>query len=251
MSGVRIRTGAGSDDGRPKKTIREAEARGAERRGSRSLTEAIYTRLHGEIMSGRLHPDELLAERRIASRFGVSKTPVREALLRLEQDGLVEVIPRGGYLVSKVTLREVHDIFHLRQLLEREAVELAAQQADPEQIAYLHGILKRLGDLIEAVRDREFLSTSALAKYRSLNRLFHVSLARASRNELLTDLIDRLIVSMERLLNRDLLTAQNLRELEREHLPILQAVEQKDGAQAAAYMAEHVRRTRDRLLKSM
>ena len=56
---------------------------------------------------------------------------------------------------------------------------------------------------------------------------------------------------MERLLNRDLLTAQNLRELEREHLPILQAVRQKDGSRAAAYMAEHVRRTRDRLLRPM
>ena len=88
-----------------------------------SLRNRIVDALREEILTNRLKPGTVLLERECASRFGVSKTPVREALSLLVHEGLVELLPRKGYLVSSITVRDAQDDFELRVILEGAAAE--------------------------------------------------------------------------------------------------------------------------------
>lgn len=168
-----------------------------------------------------LRPGDLLIERKLAERFCVSKTPVREALMELRQEGLVEVIHRAGYFVSKVSVEDVQSIFHLRHLLET-----AAEDEPPG---------------------------SAVKDYRRLNRGFHVAVAEASQNRLLVEFVQRLMIAVERLLTHDLITSRgaDLNHLELEHVPILDAIRRRDPETATRLMAEHITRTKERILRAL
>ena len=99
--------------------------------GRRSLTEQVYDALKREILTARLRPSQPLIENELAARFGVSKTPIREALRLLVQDGWIVVLPRKGYLVAPLSLEDVREVFALRLLLELQVTGEAASQARP------------------------------------------------------------------------------------------------------------------------
>ncbi len=217
----------------------------------RSLTNLIVERLREGIIDQTYRPGDVLVERRLADLFGTSKTPVREALMQLQQEDLLRSIPRAGYLVSKVSVDEVHSIFHLRQLLEREAVTLAARHATAADLNALEKYVSDLASIASTIESGNPDSSGELARYRNLNRKFHVALAQASKNSLLAEFIDRLIVSSERLLNHDILTAPNLSELDREHRPIVRAIRRGDISTAAQLMVKHISRTKERILRTL
>jgi len=100
-----------------------------------SLGERVYRALKEDILSGRVGRDELLLEQTLAERYGVSKTPVREALRLLVHDGLLRVLPRKGYMVRPVGLQDVVEVFELRRILEPALCAEAARRRTAEQIA--------------------------------------------------------------------------------------------------------------------
>ena len=104
---------------------------------------AIYQQLHAAIVSLALKPGMSLQEKRIAEQFGVSRTPVREALLRLAEAGLVEIFPQSGTFVSRIPLSAIPEAVVIRKSLERTAVERAAQVATAEDIVRLDMIIAR------------------------------------------------------------------------------------------------------------
>jgi len=103
----------------------------AERKAGRSLSDQAYDRLRDMILKGELEPGQVALEKEIASRLDVSRTPVREALIRLEYDGLIEVLPRRGIRVLSINMNDIRDIFKVLSVLETAAAELLAEQ-DPE-----------------------------------------------------------------------------------------------------------------------
>jgi DNA-binding GntR family transcriptional regulator len=218
---------------------------------SAPLKDGLADVLTSEIMNGTLTPGNLLVERKLAERFGVSKTPVREALMQLQQQGLVGVVPRGGYFVTTLSVQDVHNIFQLRHVLEGESVAAAAQHADSEDLVRLEAHLKQM-TAVQFVRDSDKQTRQAIAsKYRRLNRIFHVGIAQASKNNLLAQFIERLIVSMERVLSYDSLTEETVQALSHQHGAIVDAIRRKDGTKARRLIGQHIDQTKERILGAL
>jgi DNA-binding GntR family transcriptional regulator len=215
------------------------------------LKDGLADILTNEIMDGTLTPGDLLVERKLAERFGVSKTPVREALMQLQQQGLVGVVPRGGYFVTTLSVQDVHNIFQLRHILEGESAAAAAQHADSDELDRLEEHLKHM-TAIQFVVDSDKRTRQTIASnYRRLNRIFHVGIARASKNNLLAQFIERLIVSMERVLSYDSLTEETLQDLAHQHRAIIDAIRGKDGGRARQLIAQHIGQTKERILGAL
>ena len=155
-------------------------------KGSRSLTSRIYKALKQDILHCELRPGQDVYEGQLAERYGVSKTPIREALNTLRQEGYVQVMPRRGYRISPVSVQDVQHIFHVRLLLEPSAAELAAQRISGEQLAEL----RRLAQHRSGQSRSERMAT---------NRPFHLAVAEASGNPRLATFIGRLLEDVERL----------------------------------------------------
>jgi DNA-binding GntR family transcriptional regulator len=193
-----------------------------------SLRNQIVDALREEILTDRLKPGTVLLERECASRFGVSKTPVREALSLLVHEGLVELLPRRGYLVSSITVRDAQDDFELRVILEGAAAESAARKLTDEQLRQLEG-------LAEADDPRE-----GVGRMLDRNFAFHALIARASGNARLAILIERLIRGTTRLVTLGFVPG--------EHARLMRALRERDPSRARAAMEDHIRTVREQAL---
>jgi DNA-binding GntR family transcriptional regulator len=203
------------------------DARLAAPEGRKSCANQVYSVLKTDIMEGRLAPGALLSESSLATRFGVSRTPVREALGVLSSDGLVTTLPQRGHVVNSVSVSEVLDAFRLREILEVEAVGQAVRRITEWEINHLR-------DLI-AIRDAADLA--------DINREFHTAIARASGNRLLVDFIDRLLISMQRVLIMDPHVTNWTEEGFLEEQAIVDALAARDEEGACRNVSRHIRST--------
>jgi len=145
----------------------------------------VYDQLRALILSEEIGPDTMLVETSLATRLGVSRTPIREALRRLEQDGLVERTSRGTRVVER-SPEQILEIYELRILLEGQAARAAAERAtslDINRLRAIHEQMEAAGPDDDQHRVR-------------LNRLFHEALWAASHNGTLVEVIDRLIAHL-------------------------------------------------------
>jgi DNA-binding GntR family transcriptional regulator len=197
---------------------------------SESAKQQVYRRLKSDIVSGVFDMGERLNESQLARRYDAGKTPVREALGMLQQEGLVEAMPRVGYLTSRVTLQDVDDVFELRKIVEGAAAEKAADSITAEE-------LERLEHLHADFRagDRE-----SYLRFLEENREFHYSIAAASGNRLLAETVDRLQERVQRLVILRLDLSANVEELVAEHHELLAALRRRDPAAARAHMVNDV-----------
>src|SRR5215216_7910700 len=152
----------------------------ASRTGSSLLTARVYAALKHDIITCQLRPGQQVVEQQLAERYGASKTPIREALNTLRQEGYVEVVPRRAYVIAPVSVQDVQHIFHVRLLLEPSAAELAAQRVSGEQLAEL----RRLA---------QHRSNQSRSERMAANRTFHLAVAEASGNARLVAFIGRLL----------------------------------------------------------
>jgi DNA-binding GntR family transcriptional regulator len=200
--------------------------------GARSERERVYQALRHDILALSIAPGTVLVERGLASRFAVSKTPIREALALLQRDGLVDALPRRGYLVTPVTVRDVHELFELRAALEGAAAELAAVRITADEL----GALERLLTPPEIPTGRE-----ALARLLTRNRAFHTAIAHASRNGRLVAVIGQTLDEMTRLIAIGYEPGS--------HDVILEALRSGNGERARRAVVDHVLMTQERVLK--
>jgi DNA-binding GntR family transcriptional regulator len=191
-----------------------------------------YASLKDDILKGRLAPETLLLEHELAERFGVSKTPIREALRRLITDGWVIVIPRRGYLVKQLRLEDVREIFALREAIETALLPDAARRASAEALDQLLPWIDAQ-QAASADRDEAFLS----------GRNFHLELARLSGNvrgeRVLAGLLDevRRLHHVEPRLDTRLSEAQELED----HRRIVEALRNGRAPDAVGAMREHLK----------
>lgn len=199
--------------------------------------ELVYAQLRAEIEAGALAPGTPLGELALVALTGASRTPVREALRRLAADGLVELTPRQGARVSRVSLRSVRDLYALRTLLEPEAMRQAAQasSADPA----LRTQLTRLrAELVRSRRRRPSPARSA-AFYELADR-FDWAVVEACGNEHLQRVLADLRPHTARLRNLSHTDPQRIEASVVEHLRMVDALLAGDGDEAAAACAEHL-----------
>jgi DNA-binding GntR family transcriptional regulator len=194
-----------------------------------SLAKVASDRIRGRILDGTLKPGERLVEDRLSTELGVSRVPVREALLGLSREGLVRLEPRRGASVAELTPQLVDDLVEVRALLEGLNARLAARRHDPEIVALLRDTLKR-GNAAAKDGTHEELSR--------LNAEFHERLTEASRNSVLADTMRSL---RERTgLAFALNSRPRAREDWQEHAGILAAVIAGDEELAALLATRHV-----------
>lgn len=219
-------------------TISERERPGAELPNSApnpSASEQVYAALKQEIMWGEIEPGTLLSELKVAARFGVSRTPVREALTMLASDGLITTLPRRGHLVRTIPFSEILGAFRLRELLEIEAAAQAAQRITDGELAYL----RKLADCRDG------------ADIPAINRQFHMTIARASGNRVLAEFIERLLILMQSVLIKDPHLAAWTEEGLQAELSIISALAARDEEAAREAMRGHIRNTLTSILKEL
>lgn len=193
--------------------------------------QSAYERLCEEIRSGALRPGARLTETEIAERLEISRTPVREAIRRLEAEGLVEHEPRTGAVVRRLDYPEIMELYEMRSVLEGTAARLAARAASPVELEELQSIndemARAAGDAAALVR---------------LNGQFHARLKDAARNRFLlrssASVENTLLIlgpsSMER--------PERAKEAVGEHQAVLDALAARDGAAAEQAMRHHMER---------
>ena len=196
---------------------------------SRLLREQVYEQLRADIISCRLLPGADIREGELALRFGVSKSPVRDALMQLQREGLVLTLPRQGYRVASISLADVEDMFHLRAALERACMERIVRHASDEQLAALE-------------RFRRFVPAEWPGGFIDYNRAFHRCLADLGRNARMRDHLADLIDQMERAV---LMSVHNVRKgdpqsLVREHAAIIDALQARQPRRAETLAARHI-----------
>lgn len=202
-------------------------------------------RLREMVLAGELPAGSRIAELSIVEKLGVSRTPIRAALLRLEQEGLLESLPSGGYAVRSFSERDVADSIELRGTLEGLAARLVAERGVS---AVLLADARDCLDAIDEVLAESALDDDAFARYTILNEKFHNLLAQMLGGGILSREIDRVVrlpfaspsgfvvLQANSPRARDMLiVAQD------QHRQVLDAIDAREGSRAEAIMREHSR----------
>ncbi|MBI3973291.1 MAG: GntR family transcriptional regulator [Chloroflexi bacterium] len=209
----------------------------AKANGGSRLTDVAYERIK-ELLLTRDDLPEVLSEQVLATHLGFSKTPVREALYRLSQEGLLRLIPRRGYLVPEVTQTDVRHLFELREAVEGMAARLAADRIRDDELHEIEEAVNRAGDLRDDVEDAE-----TLAVLRHCNEIVHGGIMCAAGNPRLEQALAPIRDQIKRVLMVSLGMRGQIRGGRIEHVEILHALQRRDPDGADAAMRAHIRAT--------
>jgi GntR family transcriptional regulator, rspAB operon transcriptional repressor len=201
------------------------------------LRDNIYDVIRADILACRLAPGEELREQDLAGRFEVSRAPVRDALLRLEQDRLITVHPRQGYSVNRISITDARDLFEFRMVVEPACASAAAENAKSE---ILHAL----------DRFRRFDAGDDFIQY---NRAFHAAVAQACGNRRMAETACDLIDQGERLVRVSLanVKGRDPAQLVAEHVAAIDAIQRRDGRSTARIVRDHVARAQRRILSGL
>jgi len=198
-----------------------------------TTADAVYRALRHGIVHGDLAPGERLRSDALATELNVSRTPVREALRKLEAEGLVA--HAGSRLVVRAfTEQDLTELFYVREALEGMAARLAAENATPAEIDAIRELLEDM----DAVRQRKDVGV-----FRRLTAEFHQLVCRASHNDRLLQLSQSLLDHVRQFQTSTLYREGRLAEALNEHRKLLAAIEARDGESAERLAREHRRRT--------
>jgi GntR family transcriptional regulator, rspAB operon transcriptional repressor len=209
-------------------------------RPRRYLTNEVYEALRRAIVEREFDPGEPLTEQALCRRFAVSRTPVREALARLERDHLVRVVPKKGAFVRTLSHDEIRELYQIREGLEALAVRLAAPRIDPEE---LRGFEIRF----QALRTRG--ASVGYPEVRALGHEFHSFLHKSAGNSKLIELLEGIREQVRSVWTMSILAPRRAQALVREHLGIIRALHRGDVRSAEQLMGQHVRRVRDTIFR--
>lgn len=195
------------------------------------LREVVYMTLRKAILKGEFKPGERLMEITLANRLGVSRTPIREAIRKLEHEGLVVMIPRKGAQVSKITVQELNDVLEIRKSLELLAAERASERITNEEVEALAEAEKKFADLIDS-QDLTALAEADVA--------FHDVIYCATKNQRLIAILNNLREQMYRFRVEYLKEHAVLTTLVAEHKKMARAIAAHDAKTAMEVTALHI-----------
>jgi DNA-binding GntR family transcriptional regulator len=202
---------------------------------SKPLGEVVYEALREAIKKNQFKSGERLMETELADEMMVSRTPVREAVRKLQSEGYVVMLPRKGTYVSSLTIEDVNDVFEIRDALESMAAYYASIRASDEEIAQIREFIE-----MEAV----LYDSTDLARTIESDIRFHSMVYRASQNKKIENLINDLREQTQRLRSSTLSRPGRLRFALDEHREILKAIEARDPEAARAASIAHIERSR-------
>ena len=191
--------------------------------------ERAYSDLKAGIVAGRYRPGEPLSEVSLAAEHGMSRTPIREGLARLWQEGYLERVVGHGYFVARVTVQQIHDTFDVRRLLEGAAAARAAELATAEEIAHLRELASAEIGAAQDFRESE-----------AANVRFHLAIASCARNTLALELIERCLAQVDRFMSLGVSFGPFQESATSAHEEIVDAIVRGDAAAARARMEAHL-----------
>lgn len=195
------------------------------------LRDVVFNTLRQAILTGELKPGERLMEIHLANRLGVSRTPIREAIRKLELEGLVTMIPRRGAEVAQITEKSMKDVLEVRRTLDALSAELACERISPEEEEALK---KACQDFEEAVKTKD---AKVIAK---ADVALHDIIAAATGNQRLIQLINNLAEQMYRYRFEYIKDASQHERIIQEHRIIYESIVNKDKEAASNMAKTHI-----------
>ena len=206
------------------------------------LRDVVFQTLRQAILRGKLEPGERLMELHLADMLGVSRTPVREAIRKLELEGLVITIPRRGAVVAQITRTDLEDVLEVRCALEELAVRKACQKMTPEQLTLLKQAASRFekgiaaGDLMESAQ---------------ADVDFHEVISDATGNRRLIQILNNIRSQVYRYRLENLKNKASHPDLIREHTSLIEALERHDEEDAARFIRVHIENQRMAIMENL
>jgi len=205
-----------------------------------SLADKAYAAIKKDIITCVLDPGSQIAQSQLVQRYDFGVTPIREALKRLEQDGYVQSMPRFGYVVTPINIKDIEDIYDLRLVLEKSAVRLAAQRASDDQLAQL----SERANFTYRFKDRE-----SYLNFLEMNNAFHVAIALTSGNRKLAETLANLLNEMTRIFNLGLDLRDSAEEMRHEHLALAAAIAKRNVEDAEQIVEDQITSSRRRVIE--
>lgn len=204
-----------------------------------SLTERAYAEIRHRVITLGFRPGEFLNESLICAALGIGRTPVHEALHRLQVEGLVQIVPRKGVLIRTDSLNDVIALIETRMLVEPAGMALAAQRAQSHHLRTLQTLLKK---------SRRAIKDSDRAGYMALDSKFHNEIVRATDNSVLADVMRMLHQRASRIWHLQVWTDADLQVTQVEHEAIFEALKSGDAEAASAAARAHLTSLRRRIM---
>lgn len=204
-----------------------------------SRAQQIYDALIEYLRNGTYKPGDRIRAEDVAKTFDVSRTPVREALSRLQERGLLEMTPTG-LAVARLTRQNVLELYAIRELLEGSAARFAAQHASPSDLYSM----RHIGEAFAVPSDDA-------ARVAQLNRAFHAAIYEAAHNRYLLSMLEGMHDTLMLLPSTTFAVGGRQEDAVREHAALLDAIERRDPDEAERLAREHIRHARDTRLGMM
>ncbi|MEE0809783.1 GntR family transcriptional regulator [Blautia sp.] len=206
------------------------------------LRDVVFNTLRRAILKGELKPGERLMEIALADKLGVSRTPIREAIRKLELEGLVVMAPRKGAKVASITERDLNDVLEVRKGMEVLAISLACKRITGEELEKLETIEQSFQKLIES---------GNLTELAEMDVKFHDTIYQATNNQRLVQLLNNLREQMYRYRMEYLKDIAVRRTLAEEHKAICRALRERDEQQAEEYVSIHIDNQQKAIIRSL
>ena len=206
------------------------------------LREVVSSTLRQAIKDGLLKPGDRLMEIQLADELGVSRTPIREAIRQLEQEGFVVMVPRRGTYVADISLKDIAQVFEIRSALEELSAGLAAERITPDELESLERIL---------VEINEFIDKGEFDKIVDADIRFHDILYHASRNTRLVDILHNLREQMLRFRSVSMHYPGRLAATWEEHRQMVENIANHNSAMARKVAKKHMENSEKTLLKGI
>lgn len=187
-----------------------------------------YEKIYQAIIRGEIKPGDRLRETELASQIGLSRTPIREAIRKLESDGVVEHQPRVGAMVKKLSQQEIVELYEMRIVIEETAAQMAARHISNAEIETLRAI------------NQEIASAGSPDKSAKLNRDFHSCILHAARNRYLVQSFTGLAHHFVLLGATTLESETRISEVVAQHEEIIQALQNRDAVAVSDVMRKHM-----------
>ena len=205
------------------------------------LADIVYNQLLEAIRSGAISDDERLVQEKLAEEMQISRTPVREALLRLEQEGILVVAQRGGFRVYRMSRDEVHELYQARAAIEGQAMRILAANPDA----------KKIQDLRKLIEKEENISSPSIDAYFTANRNIHRKIVELSDNRYLLEMFDNI---WNRGVSYNLFAAIAKIDLAQslgDHLKLVDAIETGNPIVAMEAIVDHIAHGFDLQIKAL
>jgi len=210
--------------------------------GYKPLREIVFETLRDAIINQVLRPGERMMEIQLAEEMGVSRTPVREAIRKLELEGFVVMVPRRGAYVAGISMKDIHEVFEVRTALEVLAASLAAERITEEELEEME---RRL------VEEAEETEANNLRSIVEIDTSFHDLLYKAARNERLVYFVHLLQEQLQRFRSASLARPGRGKIALEEHRKIVEALAERNGKLAEQLARKHIESAEHAMLLSL